>query len=1015
MKIRKNVTVFMVQMLLILILFCIAISIPSFAQSTAWEQFHGDASHQGFEAGSAPATDTLLWSNSDTNAVGSSSVVVGDGTVFVNGNTELSALNLSNGDMVWNVSVAGDVMNYGSWSSPAYADGMVFLPNDGARYASNGTLIWSGLPWDCNGGPAVADGMVVQGDWDGHFITGGDVAGHYFAFNESTGQQLWQLNITGYAQGTPAYVDGKFFVTNWTYNGNVQGSVLCVNPANGSIIWEADLPTNACGSPTVANGTIYVATYNFYGSGDLIALNESTGSMIFDKSVESSDATPAVAYGNVYVDGGCYGYSYSQNIYCFNATTGDLVWQTPNSMGLGSWTCSVAVADGKVYAGYTRSGAMDFDYNGIYCLDAFNGSVIWSDPNGGSSPAIANNTMITINDKNVYAYNDNGTMFTPTPTPSVSPTPTPTPTATPTPTPSVSPVPVTSDDWSQWQVDDVHSGSTNSSAPVSNVSVAWSRQVNSIGGDGIDVTPLVVGGKVFVFDCNGTTWAFNKTTGSLLWETNTTGGSLETSTPAYGDGKLYSATYNGMMYAFDPNTGSILWSSDITNGTGSLECPITYNDGMLYIGEGLENGVQTKYYYGISAENGSVVWSYPVANTSGFIWGGSVVVGDYLVFPSFEGTLYSVYANNGTLVSSVNLTNGVPFARSDLGMIRSSLVYNNGYIYATCENGQPTGYVFKVGYQNGQFQDDEGWSTPIGFSTSTPVVYGGRIYVGGGEHGNPGKLVCLDVSSGAVLWQYNVSGGVKSSPAVYVDGNNLYEYFTSAQQNGSVYCVDRNGDLVWTYNPPGNAYILQGGVISDGYLYFGTDAGILYAINGSSPPSVPISSFNLSLGSGWNLVSFPVANSSLMASGLNGSGVSVVASFNATSGNYNSYIEGVSPGAYDFSLNCGTGYFMYCPTSASLTIYGVNVSSPSVVVSPGWNMIGWSSYNSTLAKSVCSALTASNSTVIARFNESTGNYDSYILNVSPESYDFTVSPGTGYFVYSSAANPQTLYYNGISQ
>jgi hypothetical protein len=102
----------------------------------------------------------------------------------------------------------------------------------------------------------------------------------------------------------------------------------------------------------------------------------------------------------VYVTGGSKGFSDVQT-YCFNATTGDLVWETSAADAIGAWTCSVAVADGKVFVG-TEGGW--FDYAGTYALDAFTGDVIWSYPEGGASPAVADGTVFTIGGGRVYAF-----------------------------------------------------------------------------------------------------------------------------------------------------------------------------------------------------------------------------------------------------------------------------------------------------------------------------------------------------------------------------------------------------------------------------------------------------------------------------------------------------------------------------------------------------------------------------------------------------------------------------------
>jgi hypothetical protein len=130
-------------------------------------------------------------------------------------------------------------------------------------------------------------------------------------------------------------------------------------------------------------------------------MDATDGTILWNYTIQRTDSTPAVAYGNVYVTGGCLGYSDRQT-YCFNATTGDLVWETDVADVIGAWTCSVAVADGTVFVG--TEGGDSFDYAGTYALNAFTGDVIWSYPQGGSSPAVADNMVFTIGGGRIYAF-----------------------------------------------------------------------------------------------------------------------------------------------------------------------------------------------------------------------------------------------------------------------------------------------------------------------------------------------------------------------------------------------------------------------------------------------------------------------------------------------------------------------------------------------------------------------------------------------------------------------------------
>jgi outer membrane protein assembly factor BamB len=118
------------------------------------------------------------------------------------------------------------------------------------------------------------------------------------------------------------------------------------------------------------------------------------------------------------------------------------------------------------------------------------------------------------------------------------------------------------------------------------------------------------------------------------------------------------------------------------------------------------------------------------------------------------------------------------------------------------------------------------------------VIHDGRVYVGQGGHEHPaGNLTCLNDSNGDLIWKYTVPKGVKSSPALLIGDDGVYIYFTTAMGDGSLYCLRDCGTfaaLAWEYNPPDDGYILQGAVISDGFVYFGTGGGYVYCI-GQAP------------------------------------------------------------------------------------------------------------------------------------------------------------------------------------
>ena len=381
------------------------IAVSETTSSPTWKVFHGNQQLTGYYDGLTPNTNAIKWISGYIDTQPSSSVVIGEGKVFVHSFNDVSmksyiaALDVETGDLIWKRQCL--ISNpYGSWATPAYQDGLVFTPGDGARYASNGTLLWIGLPDNTNGGPMVAEGKVFIGNWDG---------GKYFAFDEKTGQQIWSFTVSGYAQGTPAYHNGKLFLTSWYYEESPAGYLYCVNADTGVLLWTTYSDSSDqqfCGSPCIAAGYVYVTSYNFYGEGAIYCFLESDGSLVWQQTIQRTDSTPAYHDGKVYVTGGCYGYSDRQT-YCFDAVTGTLIWSTTPEQEIGGWTTSVVIsADGKVFVGRESAwGGMRFGYDKLFALDAATGAEVWSYNGCGSTVAISDGVVYSAGiDGRIYAF-----------------------------------------------------------------------------------------------------------------------------------------------------------------------------------------------------------------------------------------------------------------------------------------------------------------------------------------------------------------------------------------------------------------------------------------------------------------------------------------------------------------------------------------------------------------------------------------------------------------------------------
>lgn len=145
------------------------------------------------------------------------------------------------------------------------------------------------------------------------------------------------------------------------------------------------------------------------------------------------------------------------------------------------------------------------------------------------------------------------------------------------------------------------------------------------------------------------------------------------------------------IQALNAETLESLWVSEKVSG--QLITPVTYHNGYLYTGTW--NGEkQTGTYYMLSAtdedtakpdETKKVLWK--LGHKGGFYWAGAYATDKYVVFGSDDGTgesnaesavLYSVNPLNGAVISKIT---GLK------GDIRSSITYQDGYVYFTTKGG----------------------------------------------------------------------------------------------------------------------------------------------------------------------------------------------------------------------------------------------------------------------------------------------------------------------------------------
>lgn len=293
-------------------------------------------------------------------------------------------------------------------------------------------------------------------------------------------------------------------------------------------------------------------------------------------------------------------------------------------------------------------------------------------------------------------------------------------------------------------------------------------------------------------------------------------------------------------------------------GAGQINTPVTgvtYN-GHKYLYFGVYDGERAYYQYRFTSTPETTLKKFVPADSSntGFYWAGAAVVGGNVVFGAENGHIYSrpIGDNFGSTSSNVGGDLDLHLKKSDVGAVRSSICYDNGYLYFTTKDA----VLWKV--PSNLNKDDTKYAV-LGTTTdplvrnasSTPVVSpSGYVYVGGyninwddGFGAYKGALKAIHIDNFAnsssnvkTLWSATSNGAVQSSPVVFYDeGDEVdYVYFTTNGAAGQARCVAFNvsdGAVSGGWQTNSGTYTLQGFAVSDnGYMTFGNDNNIVFVM-----------------------------------------------------------------------------------------------------------------------------------------------------------------------------------------
>lgn len=339
---------------------------------------------------------------------------------------------------------------------------------------------------------------------------------------------------------------------------------------------------------------------------------------------------------------------------------------------------------------------------------------------------------------------------------------------------------------------------------IGNLQFAWAKDT----GDGIECSPAVAKGKVYVGNYWGKVFAFNAVTGKKIsgWPVKASGTIL--SSPTVYDGRVYVGDNAGELHAFKVKTGAVPSGWPVVIGSPIQSSPTVVRN-RIYVGS--SNGK----VYAFNRRTGKLKSGWP-ASTGGPITSSPAVANGRVYVGSEDKKLYAFNAVTGVKLwdSGDTITDAIDFSSPAVG---------------------PDGMVY-VGSRDRKLYAFEGatgtklWDSGANINSqirSSPALAKNRVYVGGMD----GKLYAFNASTGALLpgWPVTAGGSIYSAPAVA----NGVVYVGCA--DGRLYAFDAvTGSLLWQWNT-GVMILRSSPVVVDGMVYIGarpvesTPNGWLYA------------------------------------------------------------------------------------------------------------------------------------------------------------------------------------------
>ena len=363
--------------------------------------------------------------------------------------------------------------------------------------------------------------------------------------------------------------------------------------------------------------------------------------------------------------------------------------------------------------------------------------------------------------------------------------------------------------WENFRGNNDHNAVVDVKIPTvaENGTLYWAKQIGSgIDSDAVG-SPILVDGDIVTY-ASDNIFRIDPLTGGIVESGKMDHkSSFSITPPTYAEGMVFVALSSGCVQAFNAATLESLWIYKDPLG-GQPNCPLTVENGYLYTGFwNSETGNANFVCLSITDENPEeqkeekyASWFYTAKG--GFYWAGAYVGDDFVLVGTDDGTnlsngqssrLLLLDEKTGKLLDSLDGLNGD---------IRSSIVHDNGSYYFTSKGG--TFYCVRVSSDRKLTKE---WSVKlengvggVPMSTSSPVVYNGRAYIGVSGAGqfsaySGHNISVIDLGSRTVAYRVATQGYPQTSGLLTkADNGIVYVYFFDNMTPGKLRVLqDRPG------------------------------------------------------------------------------------------------------------------------------------------------------------------------------------------------------------------------------